>query len=718
LYRVWDQCNVVQDYLTVYDGGSTTDPVLVRLCGGDAVPDIVSSGNNMLLEFHTSPYDNPFHPVPLSFLPGFELEVQVLLVDLRSHSYVRDVHHCEILLTSFDSAWGVLENPRHSLPPNTTCRYHFQGRRHETVWVSFIKYHAAPADPAAYQLSAECNARLRIWDGRITSVSGQQLNVSLLGEFCKEEVPRLCDHTLLSNSSRFTRPCSPAESYVSSGSELTLEQTLKQGSVLFPLEFMLRYEFVDTLLEGSHIKSSENPCDRVFTSSITSPSGGRFQSPRSVFYYGRGGAHNLSCVLRFEPALGERVQLTFTRARFGERPCATHQDARTGRWRCVHSIKNSDNVTGTAELWISEYPWPGVQLPRDCLCSKLSDPSIITTLTSSVVEVNFTVTLMNITQDFNDFHFEGEYQFISSSSEEDVENCIKFKKNRRLRSSSGDIILRSPKTPKKLEMMNEVYAEKLSVNGILDNVNVGCEKHPWLIEPEDNSNNFLYLKLQGYEISSNRWRSDSFQCPTLNRIVIYSGIETREPKVVCPVEGQGGLSRSHRIVEVFSDGWNHSTSLSILNPNTRSMVVEFLEHEPGSYVVSWMEVSKRPLLTATSSFVMSSSTIDCPHRCPELNACISSELWCDGERHCPSGYDEAEVNCAFQFGVPVLYVAIGAGALLVLSLLLATTACFKCRQHRRNQRKKSGGGVLGGGIPHRYPPPPEDLYLDGKDSLC
>jgi hypothetical protein len=68
---------VVQDYLTVYDGSATTDPVLVRLCGGDVVPDIVSSGPNMLLEFHTSPFDNPFHPVPLSYLPGFELEVQV-----------------------------------------------------------------------------------------------------------------------------------------------------------------------------------------------------------------------------------------------------------------------------------------------------------------------------------------------------------------------------------------------------------------------------------------------------------------------------------------------------------------------------------------------------------------------------------------------------------------------------------------------------------------
>lgn len=76
-FRIWDQCNVVQDYLTVWDGGSKDSPVLVRLCGGDAVPDIVSRGPRMLLEFHTSPYDNPFHPVPLSYLPGFELEVQV-----------------------------------------------------------------------------------------------------------------------------------------------------------------------------------------------------------------------------------------------------------------------------------------------------------------------------------------------------------------------------------------------------------------------------------------------------------------------------------------------------------------------------------------------------------------------------------------------------------------------------------------------------------------
>jgi len=76
-FRVWDQCNVVQDYLTVHDGDNSSAPVLVRLCGGDSVPEIVSSGPTMLLEFHTSPFDSPYHPAPLSYLPGFELEVQV-----------------------------------------------------------------------------------------------------------------------------------------------------------------------------------------------------------------------------------------------------------------------------------------------------------------------------------------------------------------------------------------------------------------------------------------------------------------------------------------------------------------------------------------------------------------------------------------------------------------------------------------------------------------
>lgn len=328
-----------------------------------------------------------------------------------------------------------------------------------------------------------------------------QTNVSLLGEFCKDEVPRLCDHTLLSNSSRFTRPCSLAESYVSSGSELTLEQFLKQGSVLFPLNFLIRYEFVDTSLEGSHVTGSDNPCDRVFVSSPNSLSSGKFQSPRSVFYYGRGGAQNLSCILRFEPGPGERIKLMFTRAKFGERLCSTEEDARTGRWRCVKGVESP----AVAELWVSEYPWPGVKLPRDCMCSKLSEPITVNTLTNSVVEVNFTVTFMNITQDFGDFHFEGEYQFVSVPSDSMSEACVKHREERRLRGSSGEVVLRSPAVSK--VEYNEVSAARVTEETVVEDRVDGnsCSNFPWLIEPEDNSNNFLYLKIRGYELPVTRY---------------------------------------------------------------------------------------------------------------------------------------------------------------------------------------------------------------------
>lgn len=47
-------------------------------------------------------------------------------MDANSHTYVREDGRCEFLLNTFDASSGILRNPRHSLPPNTTCRYHFQ----------------------------------------------------------------------------------------------------------------------------------------------------------------------------------------------------------------------------------------------------------------------------------------------------------------------------------------------------------------------------------------------------------------------------------------------------------------------------------------------------------------------------------------------------------------------------------------------------------------
>lgn len=89
-----------------------------------------------------------------------------MFVNANSHSFVKQPGHCEFVLAAYESPSGELESPQHTLPPDTICRYQFQGRPHETVWISFVKYHSA-LDPAVFQpQNSECSAQLRIWDGR------------------------------------------------------------------------------------------------------------------------------------------------------------------------------------------------------------------------------------------------------------------------------------------------------------------------------------------------------------------------------------------------------------------------------------------------------------------------------------------------------------------------------------------------------------------------
>lgn len=129
-----------------------------------------------------------------------------------------------------------------------------------------------------------------------------------MGQFCKDDTPRLCDHSLLRNGSRHARPCSLAESYVSSGRDLTLEHILRQGSALYPISFVLRYEFVHEAVTCNHVfhgssstsstSSTSSSSSSSSSSTLLSPAAkaGKFASPKSVFFYGRGGAQNVSCV--------------------------------------------------------------------------------------------------------------------------------------------------------------------------------------------------------------------------------------------------------------------------------------------------------------------------------------------------------------------------------------------------------------------------------------
>lgn len=192
-----------------------------------------------------------------------------------------------------------------------------------------------------------------------------------------------------------------------------------------------------------------------------------------------------------------KIRLTLNRGRFGGRKCTSRPDPRTARWRCDRDQRNSRSI---AELWISEYPWPGVQLPRHCLCSRITQ-SLTFTLVSSIVEVNFTVIHMNITEDFTDFHFEGEYEFVIS--EPSSTPCVATARDeRRVSGSSGEISLRTPPapapSPPEMPPDNELAAALESDEPYLTDEEVGCSGYPWLIEPEDPTNNFLYLKVNKF----------------------------------------------------------------------------------------------------------------------------------------------------------------------------------------------------------------------------
>lgn len=78
----------------------------------------------------------------------------------------------------------------------------FRGQPRDIIWVSFLKYHINNEKINDYNTGG-CDVQLQIWDGDIKTKS----SVQLIGQFCKDDKPRLCDHALLSNSSRLTRPC-------------------------------------------------------------------------------------------------------------------------------------------------------------------------------------------------------------------------------------------------------------------------------------------------------------------------------------------------------------------------------------------------------------------------------------------------------------------------------------------------------------------------------
>lgn len=217
-----------------------------------------------------------------------------------------------------------------------------------------------------------------------------------------------------------------------------------------------------------------NPCDRIFKSAS-----GKFYSPKITFLYGRGGQKDLNCAYHFESHEFQRLKITFLTASFGNKSCVSTLDTEIDRWKC----ENRRSLKGIAQLTTTEYPWAGIEVAKNCICSNLSEPITITTRTARKVVVNFLVTDMEITDDYKNYYFEATYEFVMPNAES---SCMNPWKNRRLRGSSGEISLRNNVQTLKQSDQSFYYFNQSTMF---------CAHQPWLVEPEDSFTNFIYLKV-------------------------------------------------------------------------------------------------------------------------------------------------------------------------------------------------------------------------------
>lgn len=184
----------------------------------------------------------------------------------------------------------------------------------------------------------------------------------------------------------------------------------------------------------------------------------------------------------------------------------------------------------------------------------------------------------------------------------------------------------------------------------LSRPDIYCDGLPWLVEARENRSLFVltwgwFLPLEPSPVSE---MSEQIKCPTTNRILLYSGWPPKLLKVVCPAEP----GAREFTVHVFSEEWLGGTGEGKWPgpPRPPAFLLDFVARESGQAAASWLEISKsraalrRQLRLPERGIENETSTHgDCPHKCPELSACIAASLWCDGRPHCPSGHDEA--NC-------------------------------------------------------------------------
>ncbi|XP_014678642.1 PREDICTED: uncharacterized protein LOC106818445 [Priapulus caudatus] len=646
-------CGYDGDYVKIYDGATTRDPLIVSFCGSGPLPTVAASAPYVLVEFHSSEMADVGGS-------GFELLADVRRpLEIVGAAALAD-GSCDVELRSGrgrrgggggegrgggGSRSGVVTSLEHWYRPGTVCRVTFHGAPHERVWLTFIDW--------SVNMQRRCaDNHLELFDGPRETRSAR------IGRFCHSHVPRLCIHADAHGYDY--RPCRVgSESYLSVGSSVVARFTSRRGSLYGRDDFryMLRYEFVDArqdgqrALPGAADNDDVGSCQRVIRSGGLSR--GSFAPPRNILLYGPGGRSQLDCSYTFIGRANESVVVTLQTLRLGVATgCRTTFNSTLLRYECDRNVVATDDPdaaevaapTGVVnELVIAD---GRDAIPRECFCEDLERIMPFTSFSvTSTVQVNFTIGAMLPWQYYDDFLFRAQYVFAPSRG------CGEH----RFVGQLGDF-------------NSSAYTDGLRAD-------VTCR---WTIEVA--REHYVYLNFTRL----------SFAYPCADeRILIFAPGDPRPGKIVC-------RERTRAVNDAFSKHWRSDDHYVVADAANR-LVVEYVSlAEGGSFAARWLQIAK----PSPASRYWDDGTQDdaCGFVCPGVHACIDSALLCDGVADCPGAYygrpspDEADAMCGRVAPPPFpwLYVALSAGfggLVLLISVVWCVDCAVKRARATRTRRK-------------------------------
>lgn len=661
------------DVVRVFDGNlneTSERIVLQEFCGSGSLPSIVSSGPVITVQLVSAAHQQLVET-------HMELDVSVKFVS-RNELRLTD-GQCKFIIESGDRRAGEIYAPKHTLPAGTICTYLFKGRSHnDKLWIYFTSYYAPDRQPWIPEEKCD-TSKLEMFDGPGNYSTS-------IGTFCEKSSPKVCSHAHDFAYFIPQRPCKrDRESYLSSGSDFTLAYTTFKSSELTTSglpTWSARYEFIDNTMFGAPVGNAiseqaacegcdDRPsCDREFYSidrasqMSTRPKGiqrGRFASPKNVFYFGRGGTADLSCTTTFHGTANELVRIRVERLSLKtETRCSTQFDKNQARYVCTHrtQINSAYNRRRSAEIKVVE-TWKGLQIPVGCVCSTNTSLPFELSSVGSSVSVTFSVSGMTPTEDFTEFYFDASFEFLPTT---DCGNSEVLQGN-----VGSAYLAGGAGQPANMNMPMHIRSNTYKPQ---------FQRCRWLIEARPRK--YLYIKVNG-----GREQSD---CPTEDRLLVYSGDQFQHVSQVCASTVQGAHTaeseedalQEQPQVDLFSPRWDEEENSDRQSPSSiesthpERILLETLCSGTAEtpFQVHWIEVTRPYARTAEGQ-----SERNCLHECPELGACIDPILWCDGVPHCPAGGDEREEFCR-RF--PFLTVGLVIG--LALATIMAVTGALVVRK--------------------------------------